>query len=217
MAVVRRGPVPSTKDNKEAKTKPKEIERKLRKTAMQVMKEAREKMEQERLEKEKYNQEVEEELMEETEEEKCEPVAQEVEMVEVGERFSEINMEDFKASESVVINKKITGKGCLTVINSTCGRRVVIAKDVMNKLKHPTQIAMSFSNDSIAIGEKLPNNNNLLTVKDYRGKTIIYSASLVNEITNNYNLDFSDKTSITFSEVKYIEKNGYPIALIRVA
>ena len=187
----------------------KEIVRKPRKTIMQIMQEEREKMEQERLQQEKYNQQVEDcELMEEVKEEMIISNNQDA--------LQEYNLEKFIASTSKTISKTSTEAGVMSVINSKNSRRITLDKDVMSELSNPEMISISFSDDSMAIAEKLPNNDNLLKVRKSGGKGVIYSAGLVSEITNKYMLDFSNRTSITFSDVEYIQLNGFTIAIIKV-
>ncbi|MDZ4907311.1 hypothetical protein GNF64_16650 [Clostridium perfringens] len=89
-----------------------------------------------------------------------------------------------------------------------------MSKDLMDKLSNPNKVAMSFSEESIAIGITLPNNNNQLDIKVSGKKGVIYSAGIVSEITDKYRLDFSNRTSITFLEVEYIEADGSTIAII---
>ncbi|WP_373205877.1 hypothetical protein [Clostridium tertium] len=215
--VIKRRPVPTTKDiearknlsEKENQTMQKEIVRKPRKTIMQIMQEEREKMEQERLQQEKYNQQVEDcELMEEVKEEMIISNNQDA--------LQEYNLEKFIASTSKTISKTSTEAGVMSVINSKNSRRITLDKDVMSELSNPEMISISFSDDSMAIAEKLPNNDNLLKVSKSGGKGVIYSAGLVSEITNKYMLDFSNRTSITFSDVEYIQHNGFTIAIIKV-
>lgn len=83
-------------------------------------------------------------------------------------------------------------------------------------MNNPKYISISLSRDSFAIGEELPNNNNLLNIKTDNGKAVIYSSELISEITDKYGLDFSNRTSITFSDVEYIQHNGFTIAIIKV-
>ena len=75
---------------------------------------------------------------------------------------------------------------------------------------------MSFSGDKIAIGEQLPNNDNYIKIKALKSKGVIYSAEIVKEITDIYELDFSNKTSITFLDVEYVKYEENVVAIITV-
>ena len=47
-------------------------------------------------------------------------------------------------------------------------------------------------------------------------KGIIYCSELVLEITKLYNLDFSDRTSITFDNIQYQSIQGVNVAIVKV-
>ncbi|MGG7179256.1 hypothetical protein ACQPU1_16925 [Clostridium paraputrificum] len=214
---IRRRPVPTTKDilsrenllKNENKTMLEGGERKARRTAMQVMQEAREKIEKERLQQEKYNQKVEEsELIEEGEEE--------VMISNNQDTIQEDNLESFTASKSKAIPKISTEAGASSIINSKNGKRITFSGDVMIKLNNPEVVSISFSDDSLAVAERLPNNDNQFKVRSIGKKGVIYSAGLVSEVTDKYRLDFSNRTSITFTEVNYVKSNGNTVAIIKI-
>lgn len=122
----------------------------------------------------------------------------------------------FQPSTSKSIKRGNMIAGAISVINSNSGKRVTLSKDLMAKLTNPIKVVMSFTEDKIAIGERLPNNDNYLSIIVRGAKGNIYSAGLVSEITKKYGLDFSNKTSITFSEVEYIQNDAYMIAIINI-
>lgn len=126
------------------------------------------------------------------------------------------NLAMFQPAISKTTNRSNLKAGVMSLVNSDCGKRVTLSKDLMNKLNNPTKVAISFSEEYIAVGETLPNNNNELTIKLSGKKGVIYSAGIVSEITNKYGLDFNNRTSITFYEVDYIEVNESTIAIINV-
>ena len=134
--------------------------------------------------------------------------------------FKKINnnydLEMFQPALSKTISRSNLIAGVMSVVSSNCGKRVMLSKDLMNKLNNPTSVAMSFSEESIAIGKALPNNNNQLSIKRSGKKGAIYSAGIVSEITDKYRLNFNNRTSITFSEVEYIEADGCTIAIINI-
>ena len=75
---------------------------------------------------------------------------------------------------------------------------------------------ISFADEKIAIGEQLPNNENYLKVNYSKTKGVIYSAGVVKEIVDKYDLDFSTRTSITFSEVKYVRYENHVVAIVTI-
>lgn len=124
------------------------------------------------------------------------------------------DLERFQPASSKTTIRSNSIAGVMSVVNSNCGKRVTLSKDLMDKLNNPNKVTMSFSQESIAIGVTLPNNNNQLTIKLSGKKGVIYSSGIVSEITDKYGLDFSNRTSVTFSEVEYIENEGCTIAII---
>ena len=94
-------------------------------------------------------------------------------------------------------------KGVCTVINSKQnGRRVILSKETMDCLKNPTKLEVGFTEDGIVIAEKLPENGVEFSIKKNGNKMVIYSSALVEEITELFNLDFSNRVSITFTEAE---------------
>ncbi len=206
MAVVRRRPAPKSTDNKGSKAK--DAQKEYENNPIEINREKAEEMEQEILQQEEYNQESEKNLIQEMEEEVMRNDNQDM--------VDDYKVDDFIASTSKTISKVSAEAGAMSVINSKNGRRIVLAKDVMNKLNNAEELSMSFSGNSIAVAERLPNNDNSLKVKRSGNKGVIYSAGLVSEITDKYGLDFRNRTSITFSEVNYVESDGYTVAIIKI-
>ena len=124
------------------------------------------------------------------------------------------DLNQFKASESKTVNRNNNGEGIMSVVNAKTGKRITLSRQLMDKLNNPEKIVISFNDNKIAI--QLPNNVNCLSIKHYKSKGILYSAGIVNEITCKYNLDFSNKTSITFSDVEYITYEKDIVAIITV-
>lgn len=207
MAVVRRRPVPSTKDIQPRSNLAEEenqTQGKSEKTIEERMKERREKLEKLKLKTEIYSQEEREELSEE------------VNISNNQDTMQEYDLESFTASTSKTIAKTSTEAGVISVINSKSCKRIVLSSEVIYKLNNPNTISISFSDDSLAIAERLLNNDNLLKLRSSGKKGVIYSSGLVSEITDKYGLDFSNRTSITFLEVNYVKCNGYTVAIIKM-
>ena len=91
-----------------------------------------------------------------------------------------------------------------------------MAKALISNLNNPSKVVIGLSKNKLAIGPKLPDNENHFTVEDYKGKGVIYSADLVKEISEKFKLDFSNRTTITFEEVEYIEFEDTTVAIITI-
>ena len=127
-----------------------------------------------------------------------------------------IDLDSFKPSESKSIKKGIAEAGVMSIINSKTGKRIIVSNEIMEKLNKPERVVMSFSEDKIAIGEQLPNNDNYINIKVLKSKGVVYSSGIVKEITDLYELDFSNKTSITFLDVEYVKYEENVVAIITV-
>lgn len=160
----------------------------------------------------KNNHQIEEETTVDNENENNEVI----DIEDIHENKNSDILEMFQPASSKSITRSTLVAGAMSVINSKCGKRITISSEVMNRINEPTKVSISFSNESIAVGENLPNNNNQLLLKSIGKKGVIYSAGIVSEITERYGLDFSDRTSITFSEVEYVKNDGYTIAIINI-
>lgn len=129
--------------------------------------------------------------------------------------YEEIN--DFNAVKSRENSKhKRVTNGAISLINTKSGKRLIIAKSLISNLNNPSKVVIGLSKNKLAIGEKLPANENYFTVKDYKGKGVIYSADLVKEISEEFKLNFLNRTTITFTEVKYIEYEDTTVAIITI-
>lgn len=127
-----------------------------------------------------------------------------------------VDLDSFKPSESKVRSKSIGEAGAMSIVNAKTGKRIIVSREVMEKLNNPERVVMSFAVNKIAIGEQLPNNDNYIKIKALKSKGVIYSAEIVKEITDIYELDFSNKTSITFLDVEYVKYEENVVAIITV-
>lgn len=151
-----------------------------------------------------------------------EDLDEEIESTEIFEENNRLEKFDEKINEFRGVKSKENSKhkrainGALSLINTKSGKRLIIANELANNLNKPKKVVIGLSKNKLAIGEKLPANDNYFTVKDYKGKGIIYSAALVKEISEKFKLDFSNRTTITFTEVDYIEYEHTTVAIITI-
>lgn len=145
-----------------------------------------------------------------------------VEVEEREEKMEEVieseynELEEFQASEAKQSSWRTTDSGILSIVKSETVNRLMFAKEMMDKLSNPKRVVISFADEKIAIGEQLPNNENYLKVNYSKTKGVIYSAGVVKEIVDKYDLDFSTRTSITFSEVKYVRYENHVVAIVTI-
>lgn len=112
--------------------------------------------------------------------------------------------------------RSLATKGVFTLVKAKTGNRAVISKEASEYLQNSNTLQFSYSEDSLIIGAKLPNNNNNFNVKVYKNKSIVYSVPLVREIAERFKLDFSDRTSMTFDEAEYTIYEGSPVLIIKI-
>ncbi|MCM3625640.1 hypothetical protein M4D70_26085 [Brevibacillus borstelensis] len=126
-------------------------------------------------------------------------------------------LSDFSPSSSNGASHRTAGAGVISIIKTTKnGNRITLASEVNQEIGEPERVQIAFTEREIAIAEELPNNDNYFMVKKQKSKGVIYSASLVKEITERFGLDFSDKVSITFHKVRYVQSGQKPVAIITV-
>lgn len=146
-----------------------------------------------------------------------ETIEETIEEIEEVNQEQQYSLENFKASNSKQKSVIRSNQGVATIINTEKnGKRIVFPKDVIEELGNPPKILISCSDNAIAVGERLPDNQNFLSIKYSKTKGNIYSAGTVNELTEMYQLDFSNRTSITFSEVKYTTYENHKVAIITI-
>lgn len=148
-------------------------------------------------------------------------VAQEVILVESEVDDNEENIaEDVLSNAKSVVSKNIVRSigraGAISIINAKTGNRVTIAKECYFTIGNPAKLQFALTDNNLIVGEKVLEDNNDFNVKVSKGKAIIYSSALVKEITENFNLDFSNKTSLTFSDVQYSTTDGVEIMIVKI-
>lgn len=118
--------------------------------------------------------------------------------------WQEIEIEGIEDVGATHNSRSTGGPGVLSIINSEeCGRRLQIAKDVINKLENPQELEIKISKTGILLNKATPNSKKIFKVKKQGSKTIVYCSPLVKELTEKFSLDYSKVTSLTFVEVNY--------------
>ena len=122
----------------------------------------------------------------------------------------------FIPSNSRSITKNITKSGGVSIINAKTGKRISVSKSILDYLNVESKIQFAFSDNEIAIGKELPNNENYFTIKMSKTKGLVYCTSLVLEITELYELDFQNRTSITFNNIQYQNIQVNNVVVVKV-
>ena len=107
--------------------------------------------------------------------------------------------------------------GVISIINTEKnGKRIELSKSLMEVLENPKKVQFVLSDNTLAISERITGNDISFNVKPSGKKGIVYSAKLICEITQNFELDYSEKRCRTFSDVEYVEDDGFQVALIKI-
>ena len=103
----------------------------------------------------------------------------------------------------------------LSVVKAETGTGIRLTKGATAKLNNPTQVSIGFTGSYLVLC-----NADGLDVSSYKGsfkkdRTIIYNTGLVDAIIKQFNLDFSNKTSISFNE-GYYKQQGRTILYVKL-
>lgn len=128
-----------------------------------------------------------------------------------------IDLSEFMPVKSTSKAKASTEAGVITIINSKKnGKRIILAKELVQKIKANGAINIVLANDAIVIASADAAIGNEFPFKVSGNKVIIYATDLINEITDHYDLDFSNCVSKTFHRVKYSKTLTHKVAMITV-
>ena len=132
------------------------------------------------------------------------------------EEIKESILDAFIPSISKAVANKSKRGGGLSVINAETWKRISMNKKIIDYLKIEDKIQFAFSDNEIAIAKELHKDENYFNIKISKGAGIVYCSELVFEITNLYDLDFKDRTSITFDNIQYKSIQGVNVVIVKV-
>lgn len=105
----------------------------------------------------------------------------------------------------------------LTLIKTAkFGKRMVFSQGILEYIGSPTEIQVSVNKNGIAISKGLPEGGTSFVLRESGKKPCVYSSKLVDTIAALFNLNFDDKTSISFYEVTYLNDGEVPVAFIPI-
>ena len=128
--------------------------------------------------------------------------------------------------ESTPVKMPVTSGGGASpmsfgIVNNKNGHRLSFSKAMVTKLHLETKVELAADSESgiLLIAETLPLKNKVdAALKGENGdKKICYNANIVAWVTQVFNLDFSEKTSRSFSKMEFLEKDGITIAMIQIS
>ena len=126
---------------------------------------------------------------------------------------AEFNIDDLIPCVTKTVTR-IPEAGVMSVVSAKNGTRIVISQQVQQNLQEPSSVQAGFIEDGMVLGAHLGDEYTPFNLKKQGAKQVIYNKGLVEQITNHFGLDFSNRTSITFHSISYKKLNGQTIAII---
>lgn len=128
----------------------------------------------------------------------------------------ELTLTKFKFSRSSSFSREVSGGGDFSIVNNRNGRRIVLSKKVLEILGKPETVQFCYTEREIVFGSLINEQTHSFKINYSGSKGIIYSRELVDEITENFSLDFSKRTMYTFSKAKLKTIDDKLLAMISI-
>lgn len=132
--------------------------------------------------------------------------------------WKETDLDEFELTpfQSKHTSRDATGPCSVSIVNTQKnGKRITISEEVLNRIDGTETVSLASYREGIAIGQVLPGVSVPPFILRRSGKKgVVYCGGLVDELTELFQLDFSGRTTISFEEVKYQEKDGIVVAFV---
>ncbi|EJL46611.1 hypothetical protein T458_06045 [Brevibacillus panacihumi W25] len=128
----------------------------------------------------------------------------------------DVDLSDITPSVCHQQGRSVGKAGVMSIVHSKNGMRVALSQELMERLHHPKTVQIGYGEDRIAVSAYLGDQFTSYSMRESGTKSIIYRSELVKQITDRYDLDFSNRTSITFSDVTYKGQGKNTVAFIHV-
>ncbi|NRD77318.1 hypothetical protein HPT25_07375 [Bacillus sp. BRMEA1] len=125
------------------------------------------------------------------------------------------NLDEFVAS-TCTDTTRTTGAGGLSIVYSNNGKRLTLSSAILNELSHQDSVQIAYTDDYIAIANYLGEAHTNYSLSKNKNSGVIYNTALVNEIVHRFDLDYSDRTSITFPVISVQESDSGNVVFIGV-
>lgn len=126
------------------------------------------------------------------------------------------SLEELNLRPSQSTSRPAALKSSLTIVNHKNGTRVAIDQEVIKKIGSPECVQIALNHDGIAIGVEFTGDDNYFHLRKAANKAIIYSSPLVNELTEAFELDFTNVSSVSFQDVKYLKIGSRNVAFVKL-
>lgn len=128
----------------------------------------------------------------------------------------------FQSVKTVSVSRRSSRTGAwLSVVNAVNGnKRISLGNELMMNLNNPEQVQIRYSDEEIAISEFFADEDSCFNIRlgSKGNQKIIYSAGLIDEITERFDLDFTGISCISFYKEDATVDNDYdnPVVVIRI-
>lgn len=127
------------------------------------------------------------------------------------------NLEGLRAPKNTQNLKKTDGQGQITIVNSRKnGKRIELLKPLTDLMEIEDEVKIGFMENTLIL---FPANAKvtlpIFSLKKVETKKVIYSASLVQEIAEVLQLDFSERVSYTISNAEIDEAFGVDAVFVK--
>lgn len=111
-------------------------------------------------------------------------------------------------------NKNRANQGVVSITyTEKFGNRLKLAKKLLQTLGHPAAVNIGYIDEYLVIRQKV---QDLPSSFELKKGGMIYSTDLLQKIVEFFELDFSNRTCMTFTDVHYVESNGQKVAMVRI-
>ena len=122
------------------------------------------------------------------------------------------NLEGLRAPKNTQNLKKTDGQGQITIVNSRKnGKRIELLKPLTDLMEIEDEVKIGFMENTLILFPA----NAKVTLPIFSLKKVIYSASLVQEIAEVLQLDFSERVSYTISNAEIDEAFGVDAVFVK--
>ncbi len=122
-------------------------------------------------------------------------------------------------AKAINVSNKKGGKSTHSISLVLCenGKRLTMSKSLYEELGNPDLINLAddVEHGYLIIAESIEGADNNYSVSN-KGKGIVYNAALVEYIANAFELDFSERTSMSFCNVKIKKIKDTMTAFIKI-
>ncbi|MDB8545256.1 hypothetical protein PNV01_10585 [Turicibacter sanguinis] len=133
----------------------------------------------------------------------------------VNEHDESLNMEDFVPLTPVSKERSKGGvRGGLSIVNAKTGQRISLCSDIWDHLGNTKKLQFKVSKNQLLVSSIIDATDPVWDLTPNAKKAILYKSNLVNSLTQSYNLDFSNKSSLSFNTYKKTSYQGKPVVLV---